>query len=46
MGYCFGILTIIGVRMVGNCVIFTKVRESELDLIRFNNKLCYAWRMG
>jgi hypothetical protein len=46
MGYCFGILTIIGARMVGNCAIFTEVRESELDLIRFSNRLCYAWRMG
>jgi hypothetical protein len=46
MGYCFGILTIIGARMVGNCAIFTEVRESELDLIRFDNRSSFAWRMS
>jgi hypothetical protein len=46
MDYCFGILTIIGARVVEDCAIFTEVRESELDLIRFGNRLCYAWRMS
>ena len=38
MDYYFGILSIIKGRVVGNCVIFTEVRESELDLIRFDNR--------
>jgi hypothetical protein len=46
MDYCFGILTIIGARVVEDCAIFTEVRESGLDLIRFGNRLCYAWRMS
>jgi hypothetical protein len=46
MGYYFGILTVIGARMVGDYAIFTEVRESKLDLIRFSNQLCYTWRMG
>ena len=33
MDYCFGILTIIKARVIGNCAIFTEVRESGLDLI-------------
>ena len=33
MDYCFGILTIIEARVVGDCAIFTEVRESGLDLI-------------
>jgi hypothetical protein len=46
MGCYFGISTVIGAGIVGNCAIFTEMRESELDLIRFSNRLCYAWRMG
>jgi hypothetical protein len=46
MGYYFGILTIIGARVVEDYAIFADMCESELDLIRFSNKLCYAWRMG
>ena len=38
MGYCFGVLTIIKARVVGDCAIFTEVRESGLDLIGFDNK--------
>ena len=38
MDYCFGILNIIKARVVGNCAIFTKVCESGLDLIRFDNR--------
>ena len=38
MDYCFGILTIIKARVVGNCAIFTEVRESGLDLIGFDNR--------
>ena len=37
MGYCFGILTIIKARMVGDCAIVTEVCESGLDLIGFDN---------
>ena len=43
MGYCFGILTIIKARVVGDCAIFTKVRESGLDLI---TDQVLAWRMS
>jgi hypothetical protein len=46
MDYCFDILTIIGARVVGNCAIFTEVRKSGLDLIRFDNRSCFAWRMS
>jgi hypothetical protein len=46
MDYCFDILTIIGARVVEDCVIFIEVHESGLDLIRFGNRLCYAWRMS
>jgi hypothetical protein len=46
MDYCFDILTIIGARMVEDCVIFTKVRGSGLDSIRYGNILCYAWEMS
>ena len=42
MDYCFGILTIIRARVVGNCVIFTEVRESGLDLIRFDNRSSFG----
>jgi hypothetical protein len=33
MDFCFGILTIIGARVVGNCAIFIEVCELGLDLI-------------
>jgi hypothetical protein len=46
MGCYFGISTVIGVRIVRNCAIFTEMHELELDLIKFGNRLCYAWRMG
>jgi hypothetical protein len=46
MDYCFSILTIIRARVVEDCEIFTEVRESGLDSIRFGNRLCYAWRMS
>ena len=42
MDYCFGILTIIRARVVGNCVIFTEVRKSGLDLIRFDNRSSFG----
>ena len=42
MGYCFGILIIIKARVVGNCAIFTKVHESGLDLIRFDNRSSFG----
>ena len=42
MDYCFGILTIIRARVVGNCAIFTEVRESGLDLIRFDNRSSFG----
>ena len=43
MDYCFGILSIIRARVVGNCAIFTEVRESGLDLI---TDQVLAWRMS
>jgi hypothetical protein len=46
MGCYFGISTVIGARIVGNCAMFTEMHESELDLIKIGNRLCYAWRMG
>jgi hypothetical protein len=46
MDYCFGILTIIGARVVEDCAIFTEARELGLDLIVFGNRLYYAWRMS
>jgi hypothetical protein len=42
----FGISTVIEAKTVGNCVIFTKIHGLELDLIKFSNRSCYAWRMG
>ena len=42
MDYCFGILTLIKARVVGNCVIFTEVCESGLDLIRFDNRSSFG----
>ena len=42
MGYCFGILTIIKARVVGDCAIFTEVRESRLDLSGFDNKSSFG----
>ena len=42
MDYCFGILTIIKTRVVGNCAIFTEVHESRLDLIRFDNRSSFG----
>ena len=42
MDYCFGILTIIRTRVVENCAIFTEVRESGLDLIRFGNRSSFG----
>ena len=42
MGYCFGILTIIKVRVVGDCAIFTEMRESRLDLIGFDSKSSFG----
>jgi hypothetical protein len=33
-------------KAVGNCAIFTEIHGLELDLINFDNILCYAWRMG
>jgi hypothetical protein len=42
MNYCFGILTIIRERMVGNCAIFAEVRESGLDWIRFDNRSSFG----
>jgi hypothetical protein len=46
MDYYFGILTIIRAKVVEDCAIFADMCESELDLIRFSNGLCHAWRMG
>jgi hypothetical protein len=46
MGCHFGISTVIEARTAGNCAIFTEIQELELDLIKFGNGLCYAWRMG
>ena len=42
MDYCFGILTIIKARVVGNCAIFAEVSESGLDLIRFDNRSSFG----
>ena len=42
MDYCFGILTIIEARVVGDCAIFTEVRESGLDLIGFDNRSSFG----
>ena len=42
MGYCCGILIIIMARVVGDCAIFTEVRESRLDLIGFDNKSSFG----
>ena len=44
MDYYFGILTITKARVVGNCVIFTEVRKSGLDLIRFDNRSSFGWK--
>jgi hypothetical protein len=46
MGCYFGISTVIEAKTVGNCAIFTEIHGLELDLIKFGNRLCYAWRMG
>ena len=42
MGYYLGILTIIKARVVGDCAIFTEVRESGLDLIDFDNRSSFG----
>ena len=42
MDYCFGILTIIKARVVGDCAIFTEMRESRLGLIGFDNKSSFG----
>jgi len=42
MGYCFGILTIIKARVVGDCAIFAEMSESRLDLIGFDNKSSFG----
>ena len=42
MNYCFGVLTISRARMVGNCAIFAEVRESGLDLIKFDNRSSFG----
>jgi hypothetical protein len=46
MDYCFCILIIIGTRVIEDCAIFTKTRESGMDSIGFGNRLCHAWRMS
>ena len=42
MGYYFGILIIIKARVVGDCAMFTEVRESGLDMIGFDNRSSFG----